>query len=94
MPSTYSGVEALRAYKRKYNEITKAYSETPEHGWASHPADAFQGFAMVSREKYTHVRTKRKTIEEQIEEMVQAQPTLDELWRDRDRVLSLTRRRI
>lgn len=94
MPSTFSGVEALRAYKRKYNEITRAFSETPEHTWASDGADAFQQFAMVAKETYGHEEVKPKTVEEQIEEMLAKRPTLDDLWEERDRVLNLARNRI
>lgn len=41
------GIEALRAYKRRYNEVTKAYADKPEHNWASHGADGFRYMALV-----------------------------------------------
>ena len=28
----FAGIEALRAYKRQYNELTKQFSVTPKHG--------------------------------------------------------------
>jgi phage terminase large subunit len=43
------GWETLRGYRRKYNEITKAYSNTPLHDWAADGADAFRYLALVCR---------------------------------------------
>jgi phage terminase large subunit len=44
---TKQGVEGLRAYRRRFNEITKVFSDTPLHDWASNPADAFRYFSLV-----------------------------------------------
>jgi len=46
---TQDGVEALRAYKRRYDPQTKVYSNAPLHNWASHSADAFRYTALVAR---------------------------------------------
>lgn len=43
------GWEALRAYRRRYNEVTKQYSDAPLHDWASNGADSFRYFALVTR---------------------------------------------
>ena len=43
----YDGVEALRAYRRQYNELTKAFAETPLHDWSSNGSDAFRYMALV-----------------------------------------------
>ena len=45
--SCSDGVEALRAYRRKYDEINKCFSNEPLHDWSSHGADAFRYFALV-----------------------------------------------
>lgn len=47
----FAGVEALRAYSRSYNEITKAFSESPKHDWSSDGADAMRYMALVCQEK-------------------------------------------
>lgn len=47
----FGGVESLRAYKREFNELTKAFSEKPKHDWASDGADAFRYLALVCKEK-------------------------------------------
>lgn len=40
------GLDALRAYRREWNEKLHTYSDNPLHDWASDPADAFRTFAM------------------------------------------------
>jgi phage terminase large subunit len=40
------GIDALRSYRRKWDENLKAYQDKPLHDWASHPADAFRTFAV------------------------------------------------
>ncbi len=41
------GVEALRAYKRRYDEVLKCFSDNPLHDWSSHGADAFRYLSLV-----------------------------------------------
>ena len=43
---TAKGVDALRAYRRIWDEKLRAYRDTPLHDWASDPADAFRTFAI------------------------------------------------
>jgi hypothetical protein len=43
------GIEALRAYKKKYNELTKSFSNTPQHDWASNGADGFRYLSLVCK---------------------------------------------
>lgn len=43
---TAKGLDALRAYRRAWDEKLKAYRDTPLHDWASDPADAFRTFAI------------------------------------------------
>lgn len=47
--TTSEGIEALRAYRRRYNELTKSFTDKPLHDWASHGADAFRYFALVAK---------------------------------------------
>ena len=46
----FAGIEALRAYRRKYDETLKQYSPNPLHDWASNGSDAFRYFALVVRD--------------------------------------------
>ncbi len=41
-----SGIDALRSYRREWDEKHKTYKERPVHDWASNPADAFRTFAI------------------------------------------------
>lgn len=41
------GLNGLEDYRRKYNVRLDEYSDSPEHNWASHPADAARTFAMA-----------------------------------------------
>jgi phage terminase large subunit len=40
------GIDALRSYRRIWDEKLKAYRDNPLHDWASDPADAFRTFAI------------------------------------------------
>lgn len=40
------GIDALKAYRREYDEQRKAFHDRPVHDWASHPADAFRYLAL------------------------------------------------
>ena len=41
------GLDALKSYKREYDEERRSYSDTPVHDWASNGADAFRTGAIV-----------------------------------------------
>ena len=76
----YDGVEALRAYRRQYNELTKAFADTPCHDWSSNGSDSFRYMALVCNES------------EAVTELKKSPPAaikppeykLDELFADRE----------
>ena len=45
------GVEALKQYRREYDDKNKTYRQRPYHDWTSHPADAFRELAMSFKPK-------------------------------------------
>jgi phage terminase large subunit len=49
--SCFAGIEALRAYRRSYNELLKQYNDKPLHDWSSDGADAFRYLALVCKER-------------------------------------------
>ena len=49
------GIEALRAYRRSWNEKTQQFSNAPLHDWASNGSDAFRYFALVTETEHTGV---------------------------------------
>jgi len=48
----WTGLEALRHYKRDYNELLDVPRDKPVHDWCSHPADAFRYFAVSFDEEH------------------------------------------
>jgi len=42
------GVDALRSYRRQWNELAKSFSDTPYHDWASNGADAWRYLSVVA----------------------------------------------
>jgi phage terminase large subunit len=50
-PRCMPGVEALRAYRRKFDEKRKVLSNEPIHDWSSHGADGFRYLSLVVRER-------------------------------------------
>jgi hypothetical protein len=44
------GLEALRLYRRDFDERLKTFRDRPRHDWTSHAADAFAQFAIGHRE--------------------------------------------
>lgn len=46
------GLDALRSYRRVWDENLKAYRDHPLHDWASDPADAFRTFAVGKPQEY------------------------------------------
>lgn len=45
------GVEALRQYRREWDEDKKKFNDRPLHDWASNPADAFRMLAIAWRQE-------------------------------------------
>ena len=75
----HGGIEALRAYRRQWNEKTQQFSNAPLHDWASNGSDAFRYFALVTDE------TQAKAVAVQKAKVFEPEPfTLDDLWADRE----------
>ena len=76
-----AGIEALRAYRRQYNEKTQQYANTPLHDWSSNGADAFRGFALV-----TDTELSEKQIEEEEDPLLKpVEYKLAELFEEREK---------
>lgn len=43
---TEQGMNALRSYRREWDEKNRTFRQTPKHDWASHGADAFRELAV------------------------------------------------
>lgn len=55
--NTSHGIECLREYRRKYDEVNKVFMTAPLHNWASNGADAFRYFAVKWSDLFTRPNT-------------------------------------
>lgn len=78
-PKDCDGVEALRAYRREWDDEDKCFSETPVHDWSSHTADGFRGMALVPEVVEMLVRTEPPKPPVKIPPLKEAFK-LEELW--------------
>ena len=60
LATTHEGVEALRAYKREFNELTKSFRDKPLHNWASDGSDAFRYLAIVCQRGRVEEKPQKK----------------------------------
>jgi site-specific DNA-cytosine methylase len=51
-----AGYEALKNYRRDFDEDRKCFKDTPLHDWTSHGADAFRMIPIVERTKVKQVK--------------------------------------
>jgi phage terminase large subunit len=72
---THIGLECLRAYRRRWDEELRVFSDTPLHDWSSHGADAFRYLALVAKERIVLPKSVS-----QIDLNAPVQYTLDDLW--------------
>lgn len=72
------GVEALRAYKRDYDDEKDVYRDTPTHDWSSHGSDAFRYFAVVGSDIITSDSSDKKIV------VATPQMCLEELFQFRE----------
>lgn len=77
----YDGIEALRAYRRQYNEVTKAFGKSPVHDWSSNGSDAFRYLALVTQE-HLQVTPQERMVNEPL--LKAPEYRLDELFEDRE----------
>lgn len=75
------GIEALRTYRRKFDETRQVYSDTPLHSWESDYADAFRYLALVANKK----RLKPPEPHESVKSEQYPSYCLDQLFADRER---------
>lgn len=67
-----NGIEAIRQYRREWDEDARVFRDTPLHDWTSHAADAFRYLSMAWRILGgVAPKTKGKTLQTM---------TLDDLW--------------
>ena len=78
----YDGIEALRAYRREFDEVKKVFRDQPLHDWASDGADAFRYFALAAQPEK---KDQSGTIDPDFRYRP-PQPKLDDLWKDQQTI--------
>lgn len=84
---TAEGTDALREYRRQWDELKKVFSPTPLHNWASNPADAFRMMAVA----WKHEQAKPIPQEPDWNNL-ETIGTLNDAWIDHSRMHSAHRR--
>lgn len=79
-------IEALKSYRREWNEDLGMFSERPVHDWSSHYADCFRYFALVCGEYVPKSASASQPKEPNF--------TLKNMFADRERSLANRSRRI
>lgn len=69
----YAGIEALKMYRREWDQDKRCFNDKPVHDWTSHPADAFRYLSMAWKE--IEVEVKEVKPMKGLKEM-----TLDQAW--------------
>ena len=92
------GIEALRAYRRRYNEATKSFSDEPLHDWASNGSDGFRYMSLVCKDRL-RVKTPEHLLQQTNAEILKNLTTsysLNELFEQNERKtgLAVARRRL
>lgn len=77
----YDGIEALRAYRRTFDEVKKVFSDKPLHDWSSDGADAFRYLALSCRPMAKPQSVKKRAMAVRVE---RPKYKLEELWEDRE----------
>ena len=83
------GIEALRVYRRRFNEINRVYEDKPLHDWASDYADSIRYMALVADKK----RLKPPEPHESLQNASAPYPSynLEQLFAERQRQSGSTR---
>jgi len=55
------GIEALRMYRREWDDKRQEFRTNPLHDWTSHYADAARYFAVAHQEKTSYKPIKKNT---------------------------------
>jgi hypothetical protein len=77
---TSQGTDALREYRRQWDEEKKVFSTQPLHNWSSNPADAFRMMAVA----WKHEQAKPIQVEPDWEHL-DTRETLNDVWADHAR---------
>ena len=78
----YYGVECLRVYRKKFDEINQVFMKTPLHDYSSDSADSFRYMAIQANKKYLPVPSMHESINNAIAKS--GEYSLESLFNDRE----------
>ena len=83
----FQGLEALRSYRRQWNETYQTFAERPLHDWSSNAADAFRYLALVAEKSRgqgaeSHLNRPSRLSPESLKPRI----TLDKLWKEHEKL--------
>jgi hypothetical protein len=87
LQTTAEGIEALRVYRRRYDDKNRAFVDTPLHDWSSDYADAFRYLSLVvnQRRKPQPTDKTQPDLEKDPNASYYQAYTLHQLFADRER---------
>lgn len=91
----YYGVECLRVYRKKWDELKQVFMKTPLHDYASDTADSFRYASIMANKDYLPTPEPHESINDSL--AAQREFTMDGLFADREKSMnqnSFTTRRI
>lgn len=72
------GLSGLRSWQYKYSDENKAFSNAPDHNWASHDGDGFSYGTLIMRERVLTPKAKQVR---RIEVGAGNQVTIEDMWK-------------
>lgn len=79
---TYYGVECLRVYRKKWDEINQCFMKTPLHDYSSDSADSFRYMAIQANKKYLPPPSVHESINNAL--ISSREFTMDQLFAERE----------
>lgn len=84
-PRCHDGLDALRSYRRKFNETTQAFADEPLHDWSSDGADAFRYLSLVAEKSVIMYSELKEQGRHTVGTEQNSGYCLNDLWEDRGR---------
>ena len=82
MEHCFYGVECMRVYRKKWNEVTQVFMNTPLHDYSSDSADAFRYCAIMANKKFLDAPTPHESVASAVSRS--SEYTLESLFTDRE----------
>tara|TARA_R110000851_G_scaffold129651_1_gene262734 strand:+ start:16565 stop:17689 length:1125 start_codon:yes stop_codon:yes gene_type:complete len=90
----YYGVECLRVYRKKFDDVNQVFMKTPLHDYSSDAADSFRYCAIVANKKFLPAPSVHQSILNSVQKS--SEYSLDSMFADREssKPISTVRKRL